>query len=132
MKRKSFKNKWKRLKLLLDESDFQFFHEVVHMGEEIRRRSFCSMKEYNPRYMGYWFPQGNCHVNVVFALFLLEKYDHPEKYKIITSDAHSAIIDTQNNIIYDPTFDWINTDSETMMKMLEGFKIQTMGEYLSE
>lgn len=127
MIRKSFKRKWAELKKSMTDEDIKFFHEVIHNGY-IDRVLTASGYEYNPRYMGYWFPTCRCHRNVLFPVILLNKYTNEYRYKIITSDKHSAIIDTKLNIIYDPTYD-ANGGDKTL-EMLENYNIYTIDEFL--
>lgn len=132
MKRKSFKRKWSQIKKTMDEVDLDFFHETIHQGY-IDRVLTANGYEYNPRYMGYWFPTCRCHSNVIFPTLMLNRYNSDGRYKIITNEKHSAIYDPITDTIYDPTYDANGSPEEATLNMFkDGFKILTIDEFLKE
>lgn len=129
MIRKSFKRKWAELKKTMTDEDIELFHQGI-WGGYVDRVLTASGYEYNPRYMGYWFPTCRCHMNVCFPVYLLNNRVMEGRYKIITNENHSAIIDTKTNIIYDPTYDANGSDST--LEMLKEFEIQELCDFLED
>jgi hypothetical protein len=112
---KPFKPTWQKLKKKLSKEDLRFFYEVVNIngtvGRTVSTRLNNAMAE-NPNHMVHWFATSRCHLNVIFPCWLLNERRLTGKYKIITNDKHSAIINTETNEIYDPTYaTWNNEDS---------------------
>lgn len=131
MEVRSFKNIWRKIKPETKKDAVIKLFYLIHGGEP-HRRLFCSMREYNPRFLGHWAPLGNCHRNALFMLLLLEcKY--PERFKIITNDEHSAIYDLKYNCIYDPTYEAANIKFESTIKYFKkGFKLVDFEEHLKD
>jgi hypothetical protein len=130
MQVKKFNKLWYRIKYQTEVEFVVDFFNLIHKGEP-RRRLFCSMREYNPKFMGYWFPLGNCHINALFALFLLD-YKYPNRFKIITNDKHSAIYDLSDGNIYDPTYEAGKIDfSNTIAMFSKEHVILDFDEYLA-
>ncbi len=129
MEVKKFKNIWYKIKPQTQDPEVLEFFNLIHQGEP-RRRLFCSMREYNSKFMGHWFPLGNCHVNALFALFLLDgKY--PGRFKVITNDKHSAIYDLADGNIYDPTYEAGKIDfSNTIEIFNKEYTLLDFDEYL--
>ncbi len=122
LKVKSFKPVWRRLKKNLTEEDLKFFYEIVDIDGTCGRVLSFTTKDLNPRYMEHWFAVCRCHWNVIFPCWLLNDRNISGKYKIITSDKHSAIINTETQEIYDPTYSVRDGESNTE-EMLNGYKV---------
>jgi len=99
-----FKKKWKYLKTQLNQEDIDFFEKVIDIEGTVGRVDSFSDKPYNPRYIEYWFPVCRCHFSVIFPCWLLNGRKAKGKYKILTNDLHSAIINTETNEVFDPTY----------------------------
>lgn len=122
LKIKKFRPIWTKLKKNLTEEDLNFFYEVVDIDGTCGRVLSFTTRDLNPRYMEHWFAVCRCHWNVIFPCWLLNNRRIDGKYKIITSDKHSAIINTETQEVYDPTYAVRNAESETE-KMLENYQI---------
>lgn len=119
---KPFKPTWRKLKKKLSEEDLKFFYEVVDIEGTCGRVLSCTVKDLNPRYMDHWFAACRCHWNVIFPCWLLNNRSVTGKYKIITSPKHSAIINTETQEIFDPTYA-VGDREKLTESMLEGYEI---------
>ena len=115
-----FRNKWKSLKASLTEKDVEFFESTIDIEGTTGRVLTASDKDYNPRFMEYWFPKCRCHIGVVFPCWLLNGRKMKGMYKIITSDKHSAILNTATDEIFDPTYSANKVDPSITVKNLQG------------
>ncbi len=69
--------------------------------------------------MDHWFAACRCHWNVIFPCWLLNNRSINGKYKIITSPKHSAIINTETQEVFDPTYAVGNRESLTESMLQE-------------
>lgn len=122
LKVKKFRPTWSKLKKNLTEEDLKFFYEVVDIDGTCGRVLSWTNRDLNPRYMEHWFAVCRCHWNVIFPCWLLNGRSISGKYKIITSDKHSAIINTETQEVFDPTYSVRDGESETE-RMLIGYEI---------
>ena len=122
LKVKPFKKVWTKLKKNLNNEDLDFFYKVVDIEGTCGRVLTFTMKDLNPRYMDHWFAACRCHWNVIFPCWLPNGRNINGKYKIITSPKHSAIINTETQEVYDPTYAVGNREDLTE-SMLEGYEI---------
>lgn len=122
LKVKKFRPIWTKLKKNLTEEDLKFFYEIVDIDGTCGRVISFTTRDLNPRYMEHWFAVCRCHWNVIFPCWLLNGRSISGKYKIITSDKHSAIINTETQEVYDPTYAVRNGESSTE-GMLAGYEI---------
>jgi hypothetical protein len=129
----SFKNRWHKIKKTFVEDDFYIFYEVIHKGKDIDRAYRCSNREFNSKYMSHYFPVCRCHTNVLFPLFLLNDRGFYGKYSMITNANHSAIINTETNEIYDPTYEANGVSLEVTLKQFKDiYEIITLENYMVE
>ncbi len=126
-----FNRTWTVLKNAMEDYEQYFFYEVVAIDDNIGRTMqlhkngvFTNGKNYNPRFNIHWFPSCRCHWNVLLPLFMLNS-GVSGKYAVITNDKHSAIINTETNEIYDPTY-MANKSNCTLEMFADGYKIQTL------
>lgn len=119
---KKFRPVWTKLKKNLTDEDLKFFYEVVDIDGTCGRVLSGSMRDLNPRYMEHWFAVCRCHWNVIFPCWLLNDRSIYGKYKIITSDKHSAIINIETQEVYDPTYSVRDAEAQTE-GMLMGYQV---------
>lgn len=116
---KKFRPVWAKLKKNLTDEDLKFFYEVVDIDGTCGRVISFTTRDLNPRYMEHWFAVCRCHWNVIFPCWLLNGRSINGKYKIITSDRHSAIINTETQEVYDPTYSVRDGESQTESMLME-------------
>lgn len=102
----SFKKQWIKLKYNLNDEDYNYFINFVNIDNTVGRVSTLSSKQDNPRYNVFWFPVCRCHWAVILPTYLLNNRSNNGKYKILTSDKHSVIINIETNEIFDPTYEF--------------------------
>lgn len=114
---KPFKPIWNKLKWQMEDKHFEFFYDVIDIDGTCGRRVYYPGigREYNPRFYSHWFAQGRCHWNVALPCFILNNDSLVGDYKIITTERHSAILDSKRNIFYCPTLN----DEKCAREMLE-------------
>jgi hypothetical protein len=138
MKVKKFKQLWQtRLKWQMDKAAFELFYNIVDIDNNVGRTMelqktgvFTNGRNYNPKFMMHWFPVCRCHWNVILPCFVLNGNSFIGKYSIITSDKHSAIINTATKEIYDPTYATQNNEQDTLKMLGENYKIEELGLFI--
>lgn len=126
-----FDKVWSTLKTSMEDYERYFFYEVINIDDNVGRTMqlhknsvFTNGRNYNPRFNIHWFPSCRCHWNVLLPLFMLNG-GVSGKYGIITSERHSAIINTDTGEIYDPTY--MANDSTSTLEMLgSNYTVQTL------
>jgi len=125
---KSFKSKWRTLKKNLTQVEEELFYDIVGIDKFYGRRIYFGCgKEDNPRFYTHWFAQGRCHQNVILPCFMLNKGKVHGRYKVITNDLHSAILDTKTNAAYCPTLNDYKTFNNFFK---DGYEIQELFEHM--
>lgn len=126
LKTVNFTKKWLSIKKNFTRKDLHFFYGVVDIDNTCGRVLYYSGigREYNPKYNSHFFASNRCHWNVVFPCWLLNGRNVKGKYKIITNSKHSAIYDSEKNIIFDPT---LNGQPQTTLDFFkENYQIQPL------
>lgn len=122
------KKYWGRLKLKItdEERDLNVQMRLVQQNNDRKVVEVDYSKIAEEDYF-YWFRRSECFLNVVVPVYLLnDRQSKPtDRYRIILSPFHAAILDTKDRIIYDPSFDTLYEHKG--FDTLEHKKLATLG-----
>lgn len=132
MRVRPFYRKWLKLRETIRKKDLDLFYKVVDIDGSVGRVfsfDISYRQNVDPRYLQHWFPTCRCHWAVILPLWLLNNKEPFGKFSIITNEKHSAIINTETQEIYDPTYTANQTNLATTLEQFKTYEINNITQH---